>query len=215
MACMVLIADLFVKDGSRGITYLLTQITLAGAAVLVWHSASTEGGSPVPVYTFSGMFVGDLMSDVLKLITCFGVMAILVYGREYIAARGMMRGEFFTLTLFATLGLMVMISANHLLTLYLGLELLSLSLYAMVALQRDSATATEAAMKYFVLGALASGLLLYGMSMIYGATGTMYLGQIAATISGAENPKVWVLGLGVAFIVADRKSTRLNSSHRT
>ena len=106
-------------------------------------------------------------------------MAILVYSRAYICARGMLRGEFFTLALFATLGMMVMISANHLLTLYLGLELLSLSLYAMVALQRDSATATEAAMKYFVLGALASGMLLYGMSMLYGATGTLEITRIA------------------------------------
>jgi NADH-quinone oxidoreductase subunit N len=114
----------------------------------------------------------------------------------------MYRGELFVLALFATLGMMVMISASHLLLLYLGLELLSLCLYSMVALQRDSAVATEAAMKYFVLGALASGLLLYGMSMIYGATGTMQIGQIAAAIAGADNPKVWVLGLGVAFIVA-------------
>src|SRR5690606_9758322 len=108
----------------------------------------------------------------------------------------------FVLMLFATLGMMVMISASHLLLLYLGLELLSLSLYSMVALQRESRIAVEAAIKYFVLGALASGLLLYGMSMIYGATATMQLGEIAAATATAENPKVWVLGLGVAFIVA-------------
>jgi NADH-quinone oxidoreductase subunit N len=111
MACLILIVDLFLHDDNRGVTYLLTQATLAGCALLTWFNASSE-----PVHTFSGMFVGDLMSDVLKLITYFGVMAILVYVRDYITLRGMFRGEFFTLTLFATLGLMVMISANNLLT---------------------------------------------------------------------------------------------------
>ncbi|MBM3344466.1 MAG: NADH-quinone oxidoreductase subunit NuoN [Betaproteobacteria bacterium] len=196
MACLILIVDLFLRDENRGVTYLLTQFTLAGCAVITWAYSSGE-----PDHTFSGMFVGDLMADVLKLITYFGVMATLVYARDYISLRGMFRGEFFTLTLFATLGLMVMISANHLLTLYLGLELLSLSLYAMVSLQRDSTRATEAAMKYFVLGALASGMLLYGMSMIYGATGTLETTRIFSTISddGARNV---VLVFGLVFVVA-------------
>lgn len=196
MACVILIVDLFLKDEQRGVTYLLTQLTLTGCALITWFTASGE-----PVHTFSGMFVGDLMSDVLKLVTYFGVIAILVYSREYITLRGMFRGEFFALALFATLGLMIMISANSLLTLYLGLELLSLSLYAMVALQRDSAVATEAAMKYFVLGALASGMLLYGMSMVYGATGTLEITRIAGVIfdDGAKNV---VLVLGLVFLVA-------------
>ncbi len=196
MACIILIADLFISDKNRGITYFLAQATLAGCALITWFTASGD-----PVHTFSGMFVSDLMADVLKLITYFGVIAILVYSRDYTAMRGMFRGEFFALTLFATLGLMVMISANHLLTLYLGLELLSLSLYAMVALQRDSSTATEAAMKYFVLGALASGMLLYGMSMIYGATGSLEVTRIAALIAddGAKNV---VLVFGLVFLVA-------------
>jgi NADH-quinone oxidoreductase subunit N len=195
-ACLILIVDLFVHDDSRSVTYFLTQAALAGCALLTWFTASE------PVYTFSGMFVGDLMADVLKLITYFGVITILIYSREYITVRGMFRGEFFALTLFATLGLMVMISANHLLTLYLGLELLSLSLYAMVALQRDSATATEAAMKYFVLGALASGMLLYGMSMIYGATGgSLEITRIAAVIAD-EGAKNIVLIFGLVFLVA-------------
>jgi NADH-quinone oxidoreductase subunit N len=126
---------------------------------------------------------------------------MLVYSRAYLAARGLFRGEFFVLVLFATLGMMIMISASHLLTLYLGLELLSLSLYSLVALQRDSATATEAAMKYFVLGALASGMLLYGMSMLYGATGTLSLAQLSALIvSGGARDLVAVFGL--VFIVA-------------
>ena len=200
MACVILVADLFVRDENRGITYLLTQMTLAGCAVVTWVIAAYMNTGE-PVHTFSGMFVGDLMSDVLKLITYFGVMAILVYSRDYISMRGMFRGEFFALVLFATLGMMVMISANHLLTLYLGLELLSLSLYAMVALQRDSGTATEAAMKYFVLGALASGMLLYGMSMIYGATGSLEITRIASMIAddGAKN---LVLVFGLVFLVA-------------
>jgi NADH-quinone oxidoreductase subunit N len=147
------------------------------------------------------MFVDDLMADVLKLLTYLGVMVILVYSRPYLAARGMYRGEFYVLVLFATLGMMVMISANHLLTLYLGLELLTLSLYALVALQRDSAVATEAAMKYFVLGALASGMLLYGMSMLYGATGTLGIPQLAEIILGGGARDV-VLVFALVFVVA-------------
>ena len=128
-------------------------------------------------------------------------MAMLVYSRPYLAARGLFRGEFFVLVLFATLGMMVMISANHLLTLYLGLELMSLSLYAMVALQRDSAAATEAAMKYFVLGALASGMLLYGMSMLYGATGTLEITRLAAVVAERDARDV-VLVFALVFVVA-------------
>jgi NADH-quinone oxidoreductase subunit N len=137
----------------------------------------------------------------LKLLTCVSVIMVLVYARAYNAARGLFRGEFFTLALFATLGMMVMISANHLLTLYLGLELLSLSLYAMVALQRDSVRATEAAMKYFVLGSLASGVLLYGMSMLYGATGTLEITELAQLSTEGVRAQL-VLVFGLVFIVA-------------
>lgn len=200
MACVILIADLFVRDEHRSATYLMTQLALTGCAAITWLTA-VYVNTGEPVHTFSGMFVGDLLSDVLKLITYFGVMSILVYSRDYIAARGMFRGEFFALVLFATLGMMVMISANHLLTLYLGLELLSLSLYAMVALQRDSRNATEASMKYFVLGALASGMLLYGMSMIYGATGSLEITRIASLI-GDDGAKNLVLVFGLVFLVA-------------
>ena len=119
------------------------------------------------------MFVADLMAHTLKLVSYVAVAACFVYSRRYLADRDMLRGEYFVLALFAMLGMMVMISASHLLALYLGLELMSLCLYSMVALNRDSAVSTEAAMKYFILGALASGLLLYGMSMLYGATGTL------------------------------------------
>jgi NADH-quinone oxidoreductase subunit N len=196
MACVILIVDLFVCDDNRIVTYGLTQFTLAGCALLTFFT-----GNPEPVYTFSGMFVDDLMADALKLLTCVAVIMVLVYARAYNAARGLFRGEFFTLALFATLGMMVMISANHLLTLYLGLELLSLSLYAMVALQRDSVRATEAAMKYFVLGALASGVLLYGMSMLYGATGTLEITELAQLSTEGVKAQL-VLVFGLVFIVA-------------
>ena len=168
MACVILLVDLFTERAQRFVTYVLTQLTLLGAAFVTVVTLRAAIG-----YAFSGMFVADPMADVLKLMTYLAASVVLIYSRSYIAERGMFRGEFFVLALFAMLGMMVMISANHFLTLYLGLELLSLSLYALVALHRDIARATEAAMKYFVLGALASGLLLYGMSMIYGATGTL------------------------------------------
>jgi NADH-quinone oxidoreductase subunit N len=196
MACVILVADLFISDDNRIVTYGLTQATLAGCALLTFFTGNAE-----PVYTFSGMFVDDLMADTLKLLTCIAVITILVYARAYTVARGMFRGEFFALALFATLGMMVMISANHLLTLYLGLELLSLSLYAMVALQRDSVQATEAAMKYFILGALASGMLLYGMSMLYGATGTLEITQLAQLSADGVRAQA-VLVFALVFIVA-------------
>ena len=196
MVCVILVADLFVSDANRIATYALTQAALLGCFLITFLTATTE-----PVTTFSDMFVDDLMADVLKLLVYLGVMVMLVYSRPYIAVRGMFRGEFFVLVLFATLGMMVMISANHLLTLYLGLELLSLSLYALVALQRDSAVATEAAMKYFVLGSLASGMLLYGMSMLYGATGTLGIPQMAEIIL-AGGAKEIVLVFALVFIVA-------------
>jgi NADH-quinone oxidoreductase subunit N len=196
MICVIMVADLFVSDDNRFLTYALTQLTLVGCFLTTLLTAGIE-----PVTTFSGMFVDDLMADVLKLMLYFGVATLLVYSRPYITARGLFRGEFFVLALFATLGMMIMISASHLLTLYLGLELFSLSLYSMVALQRDSATATEAAMKYFVLGALASGMLLYGMSMLYGATGTLAIAQLADVIltGNARDP---VLVFALVFIVA-------------
>ena len=196
MVCVILIADLFVSDDNRIVTYALTQAILAGCFLITYLTAAVE-----PVTTFSDMFVDDLMADVLKLLVYLGVMVMLVYSRPYIAARGMFRGEFFVLVLFATLGMMVMISASHLLTLYLGLELFSLSLYALVALQRDSAVATEAAMKYFVLGSLASGMLLYGMSMLYGATGTLGIAQLAEIILAGGAREV-VLVFALVFIVA-------------
>jgi NADH-quinone oxidoreductase subunit N len=196
MVSVILIADLFFVNYTKTLTYLLVQITLLGCSLIT--VATHEEGI---VYLFNHMFVDDLMSDVLKLLTYLAVSMMLVYSRTYLLVRGLFTGEFLSLALFATLGMMVMISASNFVTLYLGLELLSLSLYAMVALQRDSAVATESAMKYFILGAMASGFLLYGMSMLYGATGSLDLSTIAREIhNGTANKQLLVFGL--AFIVA-------------
>lgn len=196
MVSLILVLDLFIADEQRYISYALTLVTLVGSVWLTVASFSTEA-----TYTFSNMFVDDPMADILKVIIYISVFAVLVYSRSYIQLRGLYRGDFFVLVLFATLGMMIMTSASHFLTLYLGVELMSLALYAMVALQRDSSVSTEAAMKYFVLGALSSGMLLYGMSMIYGATGSLQLNQIAAAIQvGAANETV--LTFGLVFIIA-------------
>ena len=196
MVSTILIADLFLTNPTKTVTYILVQLTLLGCALI---TVSTHHSGVV--HLFNNMFVDDLMSDVLKLLSYLAVSMMLVYSRNYLIIRGLFTGEFMVLTLFALLGMMVMISASHFLTLYLGLELLSLSLYAMVALQRDSAIATEAAMKYFVLGALASGLLLYGMSMLYGATGTLDVAAVSDAIQhGVQNKAL--LTFGLVFVVA-------------
>lgn len=196
MVCVVLLADLAWGEKKPYVAYVLAQIALLGCGLITFATSAPE-----VVYTFSGMFVDDAMADILKMMVYVTVSTVLVYSRTYIAVRGMFSGEFFSLALFATLGMMVMISASHFLTLYLGLELLSLSLYAMVALRRDSVEATEAAIKFFVLGALASGFLLYGMSMVYGATGTLDITRVTEVIqSGVINHAVLVVGL--VFIVA-------------
>jgi len=196
MACAILIVDLFVVSQQKTVTYLLVQLTLVGLALITMathHMGVT--------HLFHNMFVSDLMSDVLKMLSYITVSMILVYSRNYLLTRGLFTGEFMVLTLFSLLGMMVMISASHFLSMYIGLELMTLSLYAMVALQRDSAIATEAAMKYFILGALASGLLLYGMSMLYGATGTLDVNAVSGAIKhGVANPNLLVFGL--VFVVA-------------
>ncbi len=197
MALAILLIDLLVKDSRRTVTFALTQLALIGCAAIQFATSTGE-----ITYTFSNMFVDDLMSDLLKLFLYMTVLIVMFYSRGYIIEReAMNKGEYYVLALFATLGMMVMISANHFLTIYIGLELLSLSLYAMVAMNRDSVVSTEAAMKYFVLGALASGLLLYGMSMIYGATGTLEITGIAERLyGGGVNKTVMVFGL--VFLVA-------------
>lgn len=197
-ACVIALVDLWVKDPLRGTTYRLSMLSLGVVAVLLAQSASSGHTST----GFGGMVVSDPMGNWLKCFATVAVMVTLVYSRAYAAARDMLRGgELFTLTLFSLLGMFIMISGQNFLVIYLGLEVLTLSSYALVALRRDDAQATEAAMKYFVLGALASGFVLYGLSMLYGATGSLQLQEVVqAVASGEAQQKVLVLGL--VFVVA-------------
>jgi len=200
-ASAILLIDMFLSAAKRSLTYYLSLATLFVCAYLTWidYSAGTT------VYTFNNMFVSDPMSNLLKLFTYLAVGITLIYSRQYAGERGMLSGnlggEFYVLALFAMLGQMIMISGNNMLAIYLGLELMSLSLYALVALRRDHAASTEASMKYFILGALASGFLLYGISMLYGATGSLDLTDIARIASGATANHT-ILVFGVVFIVA-------------
>lgn len=202
MAMIILILDLFLNKNNRPIIYGLAQLTLFAAAYLVWNFHT-----PTVEYAYNDMFIDDPLSDVLKLGTLIGSSIMLVYTRHYLLLRQMFTGEYYALLLFATVGMMVMISGQSMLTIYMGLELLSLCVYALVALDRDNPKATEAAMKYFVLGALASGMLLYGMSMIYGVTGSLDLATISAGLTQTQlhNPDIVhnpVLILGLVFIVS-------------
>ncbi len=196
MAMFILLADLFLKPSNRVVVYVLAQLTLFVAA---YFTISTH--VPTVGYAFTGMFVDDPLADVLKLMILLGTAMMFVYTRQYMQLRGMFRGEYYALVLFSVLGMMVMVSGQSMLTIYMGLELLSLCLYSLVALDRDNAKSSEAAMKYFVLGALASGMLLYGMSMIYGMTGSLNIAEIGNVLqeSNTKNP---VLILGLVFIVA-------------
>ncbi|MEZ0232260.1 MAG: NADH-quinone oxidoreductase subunit NuoN [Methylophilaceae bacterium] len=196
MAMFILLLDLFLKPNNRFLIHVLAQFTLIGAAFI---TISTY--TPSVSYAFNNMFVDDPFSDVIKVMMYLSTFTMLVYTRSYIKLRGMFRGEFYALVLFALLGMMIMVSGQHFLTLYMGLELLSLSLYALVALDRDNPRATEAAIKYFVLGALASGMLLYGMSMFYGVTGSLNVSDVTqALLVGVPSHAVMVLGL--VFVVA-------------
>jgi NADH-quinone oxidoreductase subunit N len=198
MACIILLVDLGVKSPRRSATYALTLLTLAVVAAI----EAVYALNGLTFYGFGNMVVSDPMGNWLKCFSCITLMVTLVYGRPYASDRGMLRGgEYFTLSLFALLGMFVMISGHNFLVLYMGLELLTLSSYALVALRRDNATATEAAMKYFVLGAMASGFLLYGLSMLYGATGSLDLNEVFNAIASRQvNHQVLVFGL--VFIVA-------------
>ena len=198
MGCAITLIDLGVKSRMRDLTYVLSLLTLGGVAALCAWNAS-EGHT---LYALGNLVVSDPLGNWLKCFATLAVMVTLVYSRPYAAERDMLRGgELFSLSLFALLGMYIMISGNNFLLIYLGLELLTLSSYALVALRRDHANATEAAMKYFVLGALASGFLLYGMSMMYGATGSLEVGEVFRAInSGVINHQVLVFGL--VFIVA-------------
>ncbi len=199
MASIVLIVDVYQPPERRIVTYWLSQVSLAITAYLVLDAYQLG-----VVETFQGTFRLDALAVVLKLAIIGVSMVVLAYSRDFLEERGLLKGEYFLLALFAVLGMMVIVSAYSLLTVYLGLELLSLSLYGMVALDRDSGRASEAAMKFFVLGALASGMLLYGMSMVYGATHSLDIATIAANVDGLKSSKVLMLGtvfvvVGVAF----------------
>jgi len=194
-ACLVLVVDLFLKEEQRVVTYGLSQLSLilGIGIILITSTDQTE-------IVFDGSVVRDTMSDLLKISIFVVTAGAFLYAKDYLRDRDLFKGEFYVLGLFAVLGMMVMISANSFLTVYLGLELLALSLYALVAFNRDSADGSEAAMKYFVLGALASGMLLYGISMVYGATGSI---EFAAVSEGLGNPDVnkMVLVFGLVFVV--------------
>jgi NADH-quinone oxidoreductase subunit N len=198
LACVIALVDLRVTSALRQVTYVLTLATLAVVAYFCADFA-LQGET---AYAFGNMVVSDPMGNWLKCFATLAMMATLVYGRPYSRDRDMLRGgEMFTLSMFSLLGMFVMISGNNFLVIYLGLELLTLSSYALVALRRDNATATEAAMKYFVLGALASGFLLYGLSMLYGATGSLEIGAVFKAVNSGQI-KHQVLVFGLVFIVA-------------
>jgi len=195
MICVILLVDVYIPERFRELTYQLSQGTIVVTALLTLAQQVS-----VPALLMNNMFILDSMAVVLKSFVYLLTFMAFLYSRAYLRARDMFKGEYFVLSLNAMLGMMIMISAHHLLVLYLGLELLSLSLYAMIAMQRDSQQATEAAMKYFVLGALASGMLLYGMSMLYGITGSLDLGEISAAIAkGDIEPRL--LAFGLVFIL--------------
>jgi NADH-quinone oxidoreductase subunit N len=196
LACVVALVDLFVTDPRRTPTYWLTQLSLAVVGAM--HFAALGGK---PEIAMQGMLVIDSLSHLLSGVSCIALIITLVYARPYAETRDMLKGELFTLSLLAMLGVAVMVASNNFLMVYLGLELMSLSLYALTALRRDHTVSTEAAMKYFVLGALASGFLLYGLSMMYGATGSLSIPRVLEVVdSGVPNKSVLVLG--VVFVVA-------------
>ena len=200
-ASAILLLDMFLPDDKRNVTYLFTMVTLLICGIVSY--AGVQSGATV--YTFHNMFVSDPMANLLKVFSYIAVGLTFIYSRQYATDRAMVTnglgGEFYVLALFALLGQMVMISGNNFLVIYLGLELMSLSLYALVALRRNNSVSTEAAMKYFVLGALASGFLLYGMSMLYGATGSLDLTEVSkVAASGTVNKTILVFG--VVFLVA-------------
>jgi NADH-quinone oxidoreductase subunit N len=200
-ASAILLIDMFLADAKREVTYWLSLATLAGCGIFSFIDFNAGGTA----YTFSNMFVSDPMANLLKLFTYLAVGITLIYSRQYATHRGMLSGnlggEFYVLALFTVLGQMVMISGNNMLIIYLGLELMSLSLYALIALRRDHAVSTEAAMKYFILGALSSGFLLYGISMLYGATGSLDIGEVAK-VAGSGTVNHTILVFGIVFMVA-------------
>jgi len=196
MACLILVVDVYLPAEKRNLTYVLTQFSLIVAlALLLSNQTDTR------ILAFNDLFVQDAMADVLKLFIVIISFGVFVYSREYLQARNIFKGEFYVLGLFSIVGMMLMVSANNLLMLYLGLELLSLCLYALVAFNRDNGNASEAAMKYFVLGAIASGMLLYGMSILYGLSGSLMLSEIAQAVTKAEGAQNIGMIFALVFIV--------------
>jgi NADH-quinone oxidoreductase subunit N len=195
MACVILVIDLYLRESQRAVTFFLSVATLVVAAGL-----SMSSFSATPQVVMNGMFVDDAFADVLKIAISLITAVVFIYSRDYASKRDFYRGEYFVLGLLAVAGMFVMVSAGSLLTLYLGLELLSLSLYVMVAFRRDSEWSSEAAMKYFVLGAIGSGMMLYGMSLLYGLTGSLDMEEIRLAV--AEHPTDdLVLILGLIFVL--------------
>jgi NADH-quinone oxidoreductase subunit N len=193
--CVILLIDLFLDDEQRWWTFVLSLVGLAGAS---WITART--GVSVRTVAWHGTYVADPVGNLLKLVAYGAVAVAFLYSYDYLRKRGLLKGEYFVLGLFALLGIMVLVSANSLVTLYLGVELLALSLYAMVAFNRESGVSAEAAIKYFVLGSIASGCLLYGMSMVYGVTGSLELGKVSEA-AAALGPNQIGLLFGLAFII--------------
>ena len=200
MACIILVVDLFLSKERRGIIHLLAMITLVFAAIITMRSEYAAEGARSAL-AFNGSFIRDPMGDVLKMFSFLILGLVYIYSKFCLRQFRMFRADFYTLSLFALLGVMLLISANSLVMIYLGLELTSLSSYALVAFDRDSRLGSEAAMKYFVLGSMASGMLLYGMSMIYGALPVPWIStrwrKRCKTI-GSDDP---LLIFGLVFLV--------------
>ncbi len=199
MASIILLVDVFLKQRYKIAIYMLTQLTLVGTFLLVTRQYSEY---LQPIITFSGHYIVDKLAVLTKLFVLLTSFFAFIYARQYIKERHIQSGEYYSLGLFAVIGMLIMASAYSFLTIYLGLELLSLSLYAMVALQKESIVATEAAMKYFVMGALASGLLLYGISMLYGATGSIGILTIGNVLESGLPQQNSVVLLGLIFILS-------------
>jgi NADH-quinone oxidoreductase subunit N len=194
--CVILLVDLFLSDRSRWVTFLLSLLALAGVSWLAANSGVDER-----TVAWRGAYVADPVGNLLKIVASGALAVVFLYSRDYLRERGLLKGEFFVLGLFALLGIMVLVSANSLLTLYLGVELQALALYALVAYDRDSGVAAESAIKYFVLGSIASGALLYGMSILYGVTGSLELGRVSQAVLELGGSNQIGLLFGLSFVV--------------
>ena len=199
MTCVIIFVDLYIREDRRGIIHMLAIVTLVFAAIITLRLDYTSDGMSSQL-AFNGSFIRDQMGDMLKLFSYFVLAIVFIYAKFCLRQFRMFRSDFYTLTLEALLGIMLLISANNLIMVYLGLELLALSSYALVAYDRDSKRGSEAAMKYFVLGSMASGMLLYGMSMIYGATGSLDLQQVAEAVKSIGSDDL-MLTFGLVFLV--------------